>query len=126
MMERMNSNHQDIWGEEWQWPVVGEVTDSMLAQQAEECLMEDKTEEEIRMENFIMDNILDDSHHGSSSGSSSDTLYQCEAPANTPQSGLAFSFPPPYSSTGWPVDRTATTPYSYTMRPASDNPYRNY
>jgi len=87
----------------------------MLAQQTEE----DKTEEEIRMEKYIMENILD------SSGSSSDTFSQNGAPANTPQSGVVFTFPPPVPSTGWPVDRPAATPYSYPSSSASVNLYRN-
>ena len=109
-MDHKNINYQDIWGEEWQWPVVGEVTNSMLAQQAEECLLEEKTEEEIRMEKYIVENILDSDGSQHSSGSSSN------------QSGLVFSFPPPSPSTGWPVDRTATA-YSYPTRSASLNPY---
>ena len=126
-MDHKNINHQDIWGEEWQWPLVGEVADSMLAQQAEECLLEEKTEEEIRMEKFIVENILhtDESQHGNSSGSSSDKFSQFRAPL-TGESGLVFSFPPPIHSTGWAVhrtDATAATPYSYPIRSASVNPY---
>ena len=81
-MDHQNINNQDIWGEEWQWPVVGDVTNSMLAQQAEECLLEEKTKEEIRMEKFIVENILDsdESQHGNSSESSSDTFSQFRAP----------------------------------------------
>merc|ERR1719318_2358997 len=105
-MDPKQINNKHIWGEEWQWPVVG---DCMLAQQTED----DKTEEEIRMEKYIMENILD------SSGSSSDTFSQNGAPANTPQSGVVFTFPPPVPSTGWPVGRPAAAPYSYPSSSAS-------
>jgi len=122
-----------IWGEEWQWPVVGQVADSILSQ-AEECLTEEKTEEEIRMENYIVENILEseESQHGNSSGSSSDTFYDFRAP-NVPSSPISsttstqprmvFSFPPPTTYSVWPTsnctnNRTTTTYYGSTYNPS--------
>ena len=125
-----------IWGEEWQWPVVGQVADSILSQ-AEECLTEEKTEEEIRMEKYIVENILEseESQHGNSSGSSSDTFYDFRAP-NIPSSPISstttltqprmvFSFPPPTTYSVWPTsnynstnNRATTTYYGSTYNPS--------
>ena len=55
-MNRNNKNHfQEILGEEWLWPMVGDVIDTLVDQQ---LLMEEKTEEQKRMEKYIIENIL--------------------------------------------------------------------
>merc|ERR1712129_15215 len=91
------------------------MANSMLDQQLGELVNEEKTEEQVRMEKYIVENVLDsdESQNGNSSSSSySDLFSQYRAPANTPksptypststtsfaQSGAVFSFPPPVRS----------------------------
>ena len=51
--------YQEMLGEEWQWPVVCEVMDDFIGpQEGGDRGLEEKTEEQIRMEKYIVENIL--------------------------------------------------------------------
>jgi len=59
-MDRKNNNrYQEICGEEWLWPMVEDVIDTLVEQQVIEVVMDEKTEEQVRMEKYIVENILE-------------------------------------------------------------------
>ena len=72
--------------------MVGQLVYSFFSQaEDEEYLIQDKTEEEIRMQKYILENILesDESQHRNLSSSSSDTFYFIKAP-NIPSFKLDY------------------------------------
>merc|ERR1712142_121716 len=50
---------REIWGEEWLWPLVEEVVDTLVDQDLFEIVIDEKSEEQIRMEKYIVENILE-------------------------------------------------------------------
>merc|ERR1719450_1246091 len=54
-----NKYFREIWGEEWLWPLVGEVVDTLVDQDLFEIVIDEKSEEQIRMEKYIVENILE-------------------------------------------------------------------
>ena len=119
-----NKENTDTLGEEWQWPIVKEIINIVLSRQ-EELIEKEKTKEEIKMEKYIVDNILaSEIQEENSSESSSDTFngYHVPNTHNFPiptnisaeETRVNFSLPPTTQNRG-----PASPPHSHTRLPTS-------